>query len=93
MTLGDIILGLTLILIGLAHIVRPKKIEKLLRESYKGNPFFKNKKQLKARPSLWVIFGMVWILAGVEWGYPGVVHLLSKGIMIVLGLFVRASLI
>jgi hypothetical protein len=65
MTLWQIIFSLTLILIGFAHIVRPKKIEKLLRDSYKGNPFFKNKEQLKARPSLWVIFGMVWILAGV----------------------------
>lgn len=65
MTLGNIILGLTPIFIGLAHIAVPKKIEKLLRESYKGNPLFKNKKQLKARPSLMVIFGMVWIFAGV----------------------------
>lgn len=61
---GDIFIGIFLIIFGLIHIFIPQKVSNIARRVYKSNPLFRNKKQLNARASFVVIFGIFWTLAG-----------------------------
>jgi uncharacterized membrane protein HdeD (DUF308 family) len=61
-----IILGIFLVIVGLFHIIRPYKVLRVLDESYRYNPFLKNKKQRVIHPKFIIIFGIAWILVGLS---------------------------
>ncbi len=60
-----VIVGIILGFLGLIFILWPHLFTDLMKKYYKNSPIVKDEKQLIARSKFIIIFGIMWVLAGI----------------------------